>query len=768
MRILATAAGAFSAAVFAACLLFPERWLLHLGLCALAAGLLTVLFRRRRKKPVLRAALILFGAAAGLLWTAAFQYRFFTPARALHDHTVRLTATVTGWPRETKRGFSVLTRAETDSGASLQTILYTDEQGGDLRPGDRVTAITYCTDGRHSFNGEEITYYLAKGVFLRGVTYGRLEVERPEKIPIKFFPVLLSQKLKAGIDGAFPADAAPLVRALVTGNRDNLTDRFTTSLQRTGLSHTVAVSGMHLAFLTSLLTLLLGRGKRSTALLTILWAVLFCGVAGNTPSAVRAAIMIFLLEFAPLVERERDDCTALAAALMLLLLWNPLSAAHVGLQLSFGAVAGIIVASNPIKEWLITHLKLDYRPKRRVLNTILQLPRFVVDVFAATAGASLFTVPLVAVHFNTISLIAPLSNLLSLWAVALLFLGGLLTGLLAMFSPAAAQLTALLFTPLARYLNAIIPILSKPALAALPLDSGYYRGWLLFFYLILGLLFLTPGKRRYLVPGCCCVLALVLSIFCTARSFQQGRMTAVVLDVGQGQSVILRTGDMVTLVDCGGFGGENAGDAAANYLQSHGRRRVDLLVLSHYDADHVNGVSQLLERMEVSAIALPDVHPENPYYKEIAASAEVHGIPLNFIREDTRWTADSGEVLTVFAPLASGLDRPNDEGLTVLATAGEDDVLITGDMGWKLERILIHRIALPDVELMVAGHHGSRHSNSKELLEAVKPDTVVISAGLGNPHDHPAPETLERLEKFGADIYRTDLNGTVTLRYNGG
>lgn len=767
MRKLAIAAGSFSAAVFAACLIIPEPWLYILGFGMLIPGVLAVLLRKRWPVQGLRMALIAFGLAAGLLWTAVYQQHYLTPARELHDRTVMLTATVSGWPRESQTGYFVLAEAETPSGVKLQTILYTDQQGAELRPGDRLTAVTYCTDGRHAFNGEEISFYLAKGVFLRGVTYGRLDIEHPAKIPVKHWPVLLSQKLKEGIDRSFSEDTAPLVRALVTGNRDNLTDQFTTALQRTGLSHTVAVSGMHLAFLTSLLTLILGRGKPSTALFTIGWVVLFCGVAGNTPSAVRAAIMICLLEFAPLVNRERDDPTALAAALMILLLWNPLSAAHVGLQLSFGAVAGILLAANPIREWLLQHLGLNQKLKSKVLRGLMRVPQFAVDVFATTAGASLFTVPLVAIHFHTISLIAPISNLLTLWAVALLFLGGLLTGLVSIVMPGAAGLLAMLVTPLAKYLNTIIPVLSKSALAALPLDSVFYRSWLIFVYVVLAILFLTPGKKRFIVPTCYCVFTLVLSILCTVQSFQIGRMAAAILDVGQGQSVLIRTGNMLTLVDCGGFGQQNAGDIAANYIQAHGRNRVDLLVLTHYDADHVNGVTQLLDRLEVTTINLPDVQPENEFREEITVCAEEHGTKLEFVRENMRYDVDTGESIHVFAPLSHGLDHPNDEGLTVLATAGEDDVLVTGDMSWKLEEILIHSVALPDVELMLAGHHGSRHSTCQHLLDAVKPETVVISAGLGNPHGHPAPEILERLTEFGADIYRTDLNGTVTVHYNG-
>ncbi|MEM5781314.1 MAG: ComEC/Rec2 family competence protein, partial [Lawsonibacter sp.] len=133
------------------------------------------------------------------------------------------------------------------------------------------------------------------------------------------WPALWAKALKTGIHAAFPPDAAPLIQALVTGNRDGLTDEFTTSLQRAGLSHTVAVSGMHLAFLASMVSLLLGKGKRSTALATLVGVAVFCGIVGNTPSVLRAAVMIGMLQIAPLLRRERDDVTALAFALMLIL-----------------------------------------------------------------------------------------------------------------------------------------------------------------------------------------------------------------------------------------------------------------------------------------------------------------------------------------------------------------------------------------------------------------------------------------------------------------
>ena len=765
MRKLAAVAFSFSAAVFVAVYGKLDPWLAGLGaLCALAAVLLPLLLRGRRR---LAARLVLGGLAAGFLWTAVYSAVFFRPAQALDGRTVPLAATVAEWPEEAEYGgYSVLVKVETGRFVTLSAVLYVDEQGADLRPGDRISTIAHCTLGDRTFSGEPVTYYTAKGIFLRGEAYGRLDIQRPEHIPVPYWPAALSRGLRESIDRAFPQREAGLVRALVTGNRDNLTDRFTTSLERTGLSHTVAVSGMHLAYLAGLISGLLGKGKRSTAVLTAVWAVLFCGVAGNTPSVLRAAVMILMLQAAPLLGRERDGPTSLGLALMLLLLVNPFSAAHVGLQLSFASVAGIQTASDPIQRWMLARCHLDRPPKGRWEELLWAAPRFVVSNLSATLGATVFTMPLVALHFGTLSLIAPISNLLTLWAVSLLFLGGLAVGVVGLFAPGLAAVLAVPFTPLAQYLNWAIDLLSRPALAALSLQSVYYWAWMALFYLLLAVCIRARGKVPLWMPVCSGVFTLTLALLWNGLTFYSGDLSAAVLNVGQGQSVLVRTGDFLTLVDCGGDSLDDPGDIAADYIQSLGRSTLDLLVVSHYHADHANGIPQLLRRIRVEEIALPDVEEDAPLRAEILSLAEEQGSRVRFVETDQRLELGGGANLTLCAPVLESNDT-NELGLTVVATAGDFDVLITGDLSGAGELGLLERVDLPDVELMVVGHHGSDTSTTRELLEATRPDVAVISVGARNSYGHPAQETLLRLDAAGAEIYRTDLHGIVLVTGRG-
>lgn len=770
MRVLAAFAFSFAAAIFLTIYGGLDPLLLPLGgglaLAAAVAGLAV----KRKSQTRTRVLLILSGLACGFLWTALYMAVFFQPARDLDGQTVRLTATVADWPQEgSYGGYTVLVRAETGGWVKVSAILYTDGQGAGLRPGDRIETIAHCTLGDRTFAGEKITYYTAKGIFLRAQAYGRLEVERPAHVPPQYFAAWASRALKTGIDAAFPEDVSGFVRALVTGNRDNLTDEFTTSLERAGLSHTVAVSGMHLAFLASLLTALLGRGRRSTALFTVLWVALFCGIAGNTPSVLRAAVMILMLQLAPLLDRERDGPTSLALALFLLLWVNPFSAAHIGLQLSFTAVAGILLVSDRVQGWLLKKLRMDQRSKPRGWGErLLRVgPYFVVSTLSATLGASVLTIPLVALHFNMISLIAPLSNLLTLWAIGFLFLGGLGVGTLAIALPGPAAVLAVPFAGLARYLQWVIDLVSRPALAALPLESVYYRAWLVLIYALLLVSIRGKGRRPVWMPLAAGTAGLVLAVVLTRETFGMGDIGVTVLDVGQGQSVLVQSGYLV-LVDCGGDSRDDPGDVAANYLQSVGRSDIELLVVTHYHADHANGIPQLLRRIGVGEIALPDVEEDSPLRAEIIAAAGEKGIPVRFIREEEQFhLTREGDTVTVLPPMAEE-GTANELGLTVLVSHKTLDVLITGDMEAEGERRLVETADLPDVEVLVVGHHGSNTSNTRELLETVRPELALISVGQNNKYGHPGWDALARLDEIGAKIYRTDLYGTIEVRMKQG
>ena len=236
--------------------------------------------------------------------------------------------------------------------------------------------------------------------------------------------------------------------------------------------------------------------------------------------------------------------------------------------------------------------------------------------------------------------------------------------------------------------------------------------------------------------------------------------------MGQGESVILWSQDETALVDCGSSNSyKDPGGTAADTLHSMGVTRLSAVVVTHYHADHTNGLYEVLRRVSVDKLYLPDIEDEYGVRERLTALAEEKDVQVVWVTDTV--TCPLGQaVLTVYPPVKSGGDL-NELGLTALATSGDFDLLITGDMSGSTERKLAETYPLPDVEVLVVSHHGSRYSSDIRFLNAVTPEAAVISVG-DNSYGHPSEETVQRLLAVGAEIRRTDRQGNIRITVNGG
>ena len=752
MRKLAWFAAAFSGAVFLAVYLLPTESLVAAGACCALTALAGLPLRGKRR---LRVVLLCFGLGTGLWWTGVYSALVRAPALRLAGTEGTAEAVVRDWPQATAYGFSVLADLSAGDGASASTLVYLSGEGAeDLRPGDRLN-LTATFRMADTLAGESSSYYYAKGILLIASADRDWQAEPAEKTPLWALPAWFGRALKESVAACFPEDTGPLVTALLTGDKSGLPEGEYSALRRSGLAHVIAVSGLHVSFLAGFITTLLGRRRRLSAAVSIGLLFFFAAAAGNTPSVVRAAAMQTLLLIAPLANRENDPPTALGAVLMLLLIRNPYAAASVSLQLSFAAVAGIFLFSGPLcRRW---QRNLPSRPKGLRLRLGCRTVRVVTASLATTLGAMVLTTPLMALYFDSLSLISPLTNLLALWAVSLAFLGGLATALTGLILPAAAGLMAWAVSLPVRYLQELTAALAGLPFASVSVRSVYLLLWMGLTYILIFLWLLWRGPRgRVLLPTCLSLSTLCGALMLQAAALTGGRLTVSVLDVGQGLSVALCSGGQTALVDCGG---SDAGERAADHFQAMGLSHIDLVILTHYHDDHAAGISQLLERMEVGLLVLPDVEPDSPLRAEILAEAARQEVPVLFVEEGA--TARLGKTdLRIYPPLGRG--ETNEEGLSVLASAGEFDALVTGDMSDTVEGRLVKYGRLPDIELLVVGHHGSKYATSEELLRTTAPELAVISVGYNN-YGHPTEETLARLAQYGCQIYRTDWYGTVTV-----
>ena len=717
----------------------------RLPAAALAAAV-WFLLRHRERGGALRPAAL--GLAVSLLWLTGYGAAFHAPAVELANRTVRLEAVATGWPERTDYGVRVPVKAGETGERKVRALFYGEEDLLSLRPGDRLESVAYCTPADR-VRGEESLYYTAKGILLRAKGYGEATVTAWERFPLRYAPVYGARLLEERIDRLYPEKQAGLLRALLAGDRSGLTEIDRHNFSRAGLGHAVVISGLHVSFLVGLLSLFLKPGRKGTFAAMTALLVLFCLMTGSAPGTVRAVVLCAFALLAREVGREYSALTGLAAALLLLLAWNPWAGADAGLQFSFLSTLGILVFGQ---RWASAWTE---RVPRRARTWVRPLA----GVAAVSLSAMLFTVPLSALYFRQVSLAAPLSNLLAGWAVAASFAGGLLSvlGSVVLF-PLGQALAAAVSLPV-RFFFWIAGRMSRLPLAALTLDSVYYRLWLCFVYLLLILWLFLPGKgKRPVLPACAGAAALCLAVLLTAGSAQRQDLMVTALDVGQGQSVAICAGRSAVLVDCGGS--LSPGDAAAGWFQSMGRRSLDLLVLTHFDEDHACGVPELMGRIRVRAAAVPDVDRDSPLRQEIEEEAARQGIPVYYVTKESAVSLDRAE-LTLMPPVQEEGEN-NELCLSVLFSAGDWDGLITGDMSMEGEALLLSRYDLPDLEMLVAGHHGSRYATGEALLKKLAPETVLISVGY-NSYGHPAPETLERLERAGASVYRTDQLGNVTV-----
>ena len=691
--------------------------------------------------------MVLFGIGLGFSWFQLYSQFYLSGAVKLDGKTRQITAQCSDYGFPTAYGTAVDGVVWLE-GKPYRTRLYF-EGNVEFAPGDYVR-------GEFRFQvttpGGEIdsASHQSKGIFLLGYQQSDASRAPAEETPWYYYHAKLRQQIISLIDGCFSQDTAGFAKALLLGERSGLDYETTTALKMAGIMHIVAVSGLHVSILFGLIRNLSLRRRIPTALIGIPLLILFAAVSGFSPSVNRACIMQILMILATLAEREYDGPTELAFAGLVMLVCNPLVIVSNSFQLSVACVAGIFLFQGRIYSWLLE--KMGFVEKRWFKRAGNGLSSSV----SVTLGATSFSAPLAAYYFGSVSLVGILTNLLTLWAVSVSFYGIMAVCALASFWPAGGIMLAKAVALLIRYVLATAKLLAEFPLAAVYTRSVYGIFWLVFVYVLLAV-FLLSKKRRAGTLICCGVLGLCLALAASWLEPMTDQCRMTVLNVGQGQSIILQSKGKTYLVDCGGSDDEKAADLAAETLMSQGIFRLDGLIVTHYDRDHAGGVPYLLSRIPTDSLFLPDVLDEEGVGTMLAGKTVGSVI---YVRENLCLSYGSTE-LTIFGPVASNSD--NESSLAVLFQAAECDILITGDRTDFGERMLMRDFELPRLEILVAGHHGSGSSTGVELLEATRPAIVAISVG-DNYYGHPAEELLERLAAYGCLVYRTDYDGNLIFR----
>ncbi len=746
-KLLWFSVGVALAAIVGAYGLQGYWYLFASGICALLLGLFLFLSARFRK---LRACVaIMFGCLLAFTWMSIIDFHYLSVPRNADEKRVILTLTATDYSRETEYGSAVDAVGKLN-GKTYKISVYLPQNAG-IQPGDKLTGRFLLRSTLPGCTGES-QYSYSRGIFLSAKMNRMPAVDKAEQLPWYGYPAEVRQNIKIIINSIFPGDTAGFALALLIGDADGLDYETDTAFKISGIKHIIAVSGFHVTVLFALVQILLGKNKWLSAVIGLPVLFFFAAVVGFSASITRACLMHGLMIIASLFDEEYDPLTALGFAVLVMLSLNFWTVADVGFQLSVCCMLGILLISEPIKQWILEHKKIaSIKGKRK------KLLAGAAASIGMSLGATIFVTPQCAYHFGMVSLIGVLTNLLTLWIITIIFYGIIFACLLgSLWMPIGSTVAWLVSWPV-RYVLETSKCLVKFPLAAVYTNSIYVVFWLVFVYILLAI-YLRSKRKHTLTTACCALIGLCIALLASWTQPYLDECRVTVLDVGQGQCILLQSKGSTYLVDCGGDMDSKAADLAANELLSQGIDTLDGIILTHYDRDHAGGVEYLLRRVSANALFLPNCPDTDGVLSSIVKVYEGA-----YVKIDKMACIEFQDTTITLIPSKADISD-NEAGLCVLFQTQNCDILITGDRSAAGERELMRQLELPELEVLIVGHHGSRYSTCQSLLEKTSPEIAIISVGADNLYGHPAQETLERLQAAGCVIYRTDTDGIIIYR----
>ena len=567
--------------------------------------------------------------------------------------------------------------------------------------------------------------------------------------------------IAARIDALFPENA-PLVRALVLGDRSLLDEEFRESLSRTGTAHLISISGLHVTVLAALLALFLRlflpRNKANLA--AVLLLIPYGALIGFNAPFVRALIMFALVCLAPVAGHPSDSVTRLAAAMLAYLLVKPLAIGDAGFALSFAASAGLILLSPPLNRLIgiesLQHRRYLGPPRKRLLR---QAVYYFASLLSASLAAQLATLPIVVACFGVQSVISLPFNLL---CVPLCMLGYVLSVIVLLVSLVSVPLAALL----AKGPDGLFTLLTAATRLSfrLPFSGvrfGRYPAALVALHWAVLLaasdLSLIRPRIHSALPLALLAVAGLSALITFARAFP---FSVTFMDAGQADCAVVRTRGHTYMFDAG-----DTYTPAADYLNATALG-VDAVFLSHPHQDHAGGLTDVLTSFRPGTIYVPAgwFAPEDtsPAVTGAMDLAQDMGVPIVELCAGDVVELPGGATVEIFSPEKDApTGEVNDMSMLALLTCQEQSVLFTGDLSADGEPARI-----PDADILKVAHHGSAKATSERFLDACSPEFAVISVG-ENSFGHPADETLQKLDAVGATTLLTRDCGAITLTWRG-
>jgi competence protein ComEC len=464
------------------------------------------------------------------------------------------------------------------------------------------------------------------------------------------------------------------------------------------------------------------------------------------------------MAFAFLINENYDALNALAVACIIILLVNPFCIDDAGFILTVSSTLGILLFYNNIYNYL------KIKKQAAVFNII----NYFLAILSLTLAATILVIPLNMLIFKGISTISPISNILVVPVVFIVFLLSALSVILSFFPPLGLFFAALLNLIL-DYINLIIASLSALKFSYINTNNGGYIVWII--YSIFAVIIIYTRKEKIKITPV--ILLMVLSFYCVHTyadasvytDRQKNEMRVAILDVGQGQCIFVSTPNHNMMIDCGSISYNiKASEVAVDYLDKNNIDTIDVLFISHFHSDHVNGAAEVLKRKNVKNIVMPPIEDHNGTRDEllkICANSKINVIDIDGTYKITLSKDIDAYVYSSQINKNNTSDQ-NESNLVLYLKYKNSELFFTGDIDSAAEKILYQKEVI-DADVLVVPHHGSKTSSTDKFLMAVSPQLSVISVGKDNDYGLPSQEVIHKLESLQSKIFRTDINKTILM-----
>ncbi|MBZ0178807.1 MAG: DNA internalization-related competence protein ComEC/Rec2 [Melioribacteraceae bacterium] len=573
--------------------------------------------------------------------------------------------------------------------------------------------------------------------------------------------------LRKSIDSKFKElysnEAALLLRGLILADRSEIDYETREKFINSGVIHVLAVSGLHVGYIILIFLFVFGRMNIYLKyILTITGLLFFVILTGSPPSVFRASVMAIILIISEWSNRNYNVFNSLAIAALILLMLNPNELFNPGFQLSFSAVLSILIIYPRFKTFIDNSIL-----KNKLIKSVL--------LFASVSlAAQIGTLPFTLMYFHKLSIISLFANLIVIPLIGFIVGLGIATIILTYLSFWLASVFAASNQLFIDILYTIVNFSGGLSFSYLYIPQFSYLDMIIF-YVFISILFLV--KTQNLVPKSLIIILAVFNIIIFAslddvKLLKDNELTVFMIDVGQGDGILIQFPD-------GTIGLIDAGDASQNFdngmrtiyplMRTLSIKKIDIGFVSHLDSDHYKGFESLIRNNLVDKIIKPEVDSTLKKDIEFENLIKEHNVPFEYYSHSS-FVLGNAKIyfLNDTSDAEYDLLDSNDKSGIIKIVHGDNTFLFVGDVEKKAEKLLVRNYSgFLHSDVLKVGHHGSRTSSTVEFLEKVSPKFALISAGIENKFNHPAPDVVDRYEGIGASMLRTDISGAIVLQSDG-